>query len=72
MQIGMATTVPQTPDQKTALLNLALTLNTAARQAEKLGYVFHSPLAVIVVEGRDLQNLLASISTQVAKTAVGQ
>jgi hypothetical protein len=69
MRIGMATTIPNTPRQKVALLSLANTLLEAALQAENLAEIFGSESSVVMVEGRDLELFLTAMSEQLLETA---
>lgn len=68
MQIGMATTVPTTSEEKEALTELALAIAKASKQAQKVTSTFkNTSTAVVTVEGRDLEVLLAAIARQITQ-----
>ena len=65
MQIGMATTVPVTDEQKAEMKKLAQTLQDASDQARRVTDSFGRASAAVTVGGQDLEATLQCLSEQV-------
>lgn len=66
MQIGMAASIPNTPEQKAAMLTLAARLADAAQAVEAVDAAFNRPnySPAIMVEARDFKTMLVTLAQQ--------